>query len=164
MKKEEKMKKIFFLFLLLLLVTGEIVEATSTITVEAATSTVATSTTVVKATATKTTTVAVNEAMPTLTSFTESVYAFPNPAKDGWVKFVYTLAKDANVTLKIFTIMGDLVWEAEYDDSAGPEIMHGWDCRNEAGEKVASGLYIYRLTANDETKEITVTKKLIVIQ
>jgi hypothetical protein len=110
------------------------------------------------------------------TVFKESVYAYPNPAKDGKVIFRYDLVKAAKVTIKIYTIMGDLVWSKEYPSTSpqGAQGSHGvypadkddiiWDCVNNAGKKVASGLYIYVLTASDESGEVSVTKKLIVIQ
>ncbi|MEW6097046.1 MAG: T9SS type A sorting domain-containing protein [bacterium] len=101
---------------------------------------------------------------PTLESFRESVCAYPNPAKDGWVKFRYNLSRNAQVSIKVYTILGDLVWKANYNDSAGGGIIHDWKCVNNSGKKIASELYIYRVTANDGTQEVSVTKKLIIIQ
>jgi len=106
----------------------------------------------------------VKEVVPTLEAFKESVCAYPNPAKGGWVKFRYNLAKPSQITIKVYTILGDLVWEANYNDPPGGGIIHDWYCVNNAGKKIASGIYIYRLIANDGVQEVTVTKKLIVIQ
>ncbi|MEW6609971.1 MAG: hypothetical protein AB1414_21420, partial [bacterium] len=109
-------------------------------------------------------------------TFKESVFAYPNPTKGGRVTFRYDLIRDAKVTLKIYTIMGDEVWTKEYSSASpqGKQGSHGvyppgndaiiWNCENNAGKKVATGLYIYRLTAADESGEVTVTKKLIVVQ
>ncbi|MFH1562862.1 MAG: Ig-like domain repeat protein [Nitrospirota bacterium] len=108
--------------------------------------------------------------------FEESIYAYPNPAKGGEVTFRYDLVRDAKVTIKIYTIMGDLVWNREYSSTSaqGEQGSHGdypsdsndiiWNCANNAGKKVASGIYIYTLTASDSSGEVTVTKKLIVVQ
>ncbi|MFH1838499.1 MAG: T9SS type A sorting domain-containing protein, partial [Candidatus Kuenenbacteria bacterium] len=113
-------------------------------------------------TGTDTVFVTVQEEIPILDK--QSVRVYPNPAKDGWAKFCYTLAIPANVTIMVYTIMGDLVWEGNYNDSAGG-IIHDWNCTNSGGEKIASNLYIYRITSTDNgNREETVTKKLIVIQ
>ncbi len=108
--------------------------------------------------------------------FEQSVYAYPNPAKGGKVTFRYDLIRDAKVSVKIYTIMGDEVWSKEYSAASpqGKQGSHGvyppgndaiiWNCENNAGKKVATELYIYTLTASDESGEVTVTKKLIVIQ
>ncbi len=101
---------------------------------------------------------------PTLESFKDSIRAYPNPAKSGRVTFRYNLSQNTRITIKIYTIMGDLVWESSYNDTAGPGITHDWGCVNKAGKKIASGLYIYRITADDGSQEVTVTKKLIVVQ
>lgn len=108
--------------------------------------------------------------------FEQSVYAYPNPVKNGKVTFRYDLIRDARVSVKIYTIMGDEVWSKEYSPTSpqGKQGSHGvypsgndaiiWNCENNAGKKVATELYIYTLTASDESGEVTVTKKLIVIQ
>jgi hypothetical protein len=106
--------------------------------------------------------------------FEESVYCYPNPVKGGIVKFRYYLAKDnVKMTVKIYTLLGDLVWEgSKIETLAG---MHGspndadalqWNCCNSAGEPVAAGVYIYKLIMEpqDGSATTTVTKKLIVIQ
>ncbi|MDI6735293.1 MAG: hypothetical protein QME42_03710 [bacterium] len=108
--------------------------------------------------------------------FEASVHAYPNPIKGGRVTFRYDLIRDATVNIKIYTLMGDLVWNKEYSPTSpqGMQGSHGvypsngddiiWNCTNNADKKVATGLYIYRLTASDESGEVTVTKKLIVVQ
>jgi hypothetical protein len=48
----------------------------------------------------------------------------------------------ARCTIKVFTVAGDLVWEEEHD-GAGGNIE--WDTRNQSGEDVSSGIYIYRV-------------------
>ncbi len=92
------------------------------------------------------------------------VYAFPNPARHGRVTFSHELVdckKPTQITVKVFTITGDLVW-SQADLKEMENI--SWDCRNEAGEKVASGVYLYRIITEINEKKKVVTKKLIVIQ
>ncbi|MDH4157086.1 MAG: hypothetical protein OEW00_07415 [candidate division Zixibacteria bacterium] len=72
------------------------------------------------------------------TSRVEEVIAFPNP-------FVVTSAADrlnfnylGVASLRIFTAAGELVLEAQLTSE-------GWDGRNQSGEEVASGVYLFVL-------------------
>lgn len=82
------------------------------------------------------------------------VYAVPNPYRDGpsritranyhnfpddLVRFVNV---PANCLIKIYTVAGDLVWEGEHTGASGNI---EWDTRNSSGEKVASGVYIFKV-------------------
>ena len=87
---------------------------------------------------------------------------YPNPSNpETWMP--YHLAKAANVTLTIYDVRGRVVRELTLGhQSAGVYESRGraayWDGRNTAGEKVASGLYFYSLTAGD----FTATRKLLI--
>ncbi|MEK7814231.1 MAG: gliding motility-associated C-terminal domain-containing protein, partial [Candidatus Desantisbacteria bacterium] len=48
------------------------------------------------------------------------------------------------VKVKIFNIAGELVY-GEYEHQSDINAQWSWDCRNNAGGKVASGIYIYIL-------------------
>ncbi|MFH1859456.1 MAG: FlgD immunoglobulin-like domain containing protein [bacterium] len=99
----------------------------------------------------------------------QGVWCYPNPAKGGRVNFRYYLAEgDTEITVKIYTLLGDLVWEdSMIEKFAG---IHDrdfvWNCQNSSGEPVASGVYIYRLMIKPRSGSAatTVTKKLIVVQ
>ena len=99
----------------------------------------------------------------------QNIWCYPNPAKGGKVNFRYYLSEnDVEITVKIYTLLGDLVWEgSRIEGLAG---IHDrdfvWNCQNSSGEPVASGVYIYRLTMKPKSGSAakTVTKKLIVIQ
>ena len=86
---------------------------------------------------------------------------YPNPFNpETWIP--YHLATDAEVILTIHDVRGVLVRElALGHQSAGVYESRGraayWDGRNNSGEKVASGLYFYTLTAGD----FTATRKLL---
>ncbi|MEW6608724.1 MAG: T9SS type A sorting domain-containing protein, partial [bacterium] len=67
-------------------------------------------------------------------------YCYPNPVKGG-EEVSFVVPKNKVISLKIFNIVGELVYEKK-EDSEGDGIVE-WDCRNSAGEKVASGIYIY---------------------
>ncbi|MFH1897453.1 MAG: T9SS type A sorting domain-containing protein [Candidatus Desantisbacteria bacterium] len=98
----------------------------------------------------------------------QNVWCYPNPAKGGKVNFRYYLPEnDVEVTVKIYTLLGDLVWErSKIEVSAGIHDDFDWKCQNSSSEPVASGVYIYRLTIKPKSGSAakTVTKKLIVVQ
>jgi hypothetical protein len=77
---------------------------------------------------------------------------YPNPIDfstgTGTIKFVNLTA---NPTLKVYTISGELVKEIKPDDIGNPgnDGRIEWDGRNDNGELIKRGLYIYLIT--DET-------------
>jgi len=87
----------------------------------------------------------------------KEVKVYPNPYKPskGHTKIIFDKLS-ANVTIRIFTITGELVWEKE--NITGSE---EWLAVNKDNEKVASGIYIYLIT--DTTGDKT-TGKLAVIK
>ncbi len=87
---------------------------------------------------------------------------FPNPFNpETWIP--YHLAKDADVTLHIYAMNGTLVRTLTLGhQSAGMYQSRSraayWDGKNEFGEKVATGVYFYRLTAGD----FSATRKMLI--
>ena len=87
---------------------------------------------------------------------------YPNPFNpETWIP--YRLAKAANVTLTIYDVRGSVVRELVLGHQpVGVYVSRGraayWDGRNQLGEKVASGLYFYTLTAGD----FNATRKLLI--
>ena len=87
---------------------------------------------------------------------------YPNPFNpETWIP--YHLAKDADVTLTIYAVDGQVVRRlALGHQSAGMYQNRSraayWDGRNAFGEPVASGLYFYTLTAGD----FTATRKMLI--
>ena len=87
---------------------------------------------------------------------------YPNPFNpETWIP--YHLAKAANVTVTIYDVRGSAVRELRLGHQpAGVYESRGraayWDGKNQIGEKVASGLYFYTLTAGD----FTATRKLLI--
>ena len=87
---------------------------------------------------------------------------FPNPFNpETWIP--YQLAEPADVTLTLYDIRGVVVRELQLGHQAAgfyqsrSRAIH-WDGRNMLGEKVATGLYFYTLTAGD----FTATRKLLI--
>jgi hypothetical protein len=86
-----------------------------------------------------------------LSSFAESisdVYVYPNPFKlDGISNFLTFANLTQNARITIFTINGIKVKELEETDGNGGV---NWDLKDEKGEIVGSGIYIYRVVSLDE--------------
>ncbi|MGB9596398.1 MAG: T9SS type A sorting domain-containing protein, partial [Candidatus Poribacteria bacterium] len=88
-----------------------------------------------------------------------SVKAYPNPATNK-INIDFKLTKSAEVTLKIYTLSGNLI----YDDRKS-KIAQGileWKCVNNSGNKVASGIYIYVISAKIFQTEIRKQGKIAI--
>jgi hypothetical protein len=78
---------------------------------------------------------------------------FPNPFNpETWIP--YTLAQDTDVTIRIYALSGWLVRTLALGRQVAGFYFNRdraayWDGRNNAGEKVASGVYFYQLQAGD---------------
>ncbi len=89
---------------------------------------------------------------------------YPNPFNpETWIP--YQLAKAADVTLTIYGADGQLVRTLTLGhQAAGSYHRKGraayWDSRNDFGERVASGLYFYTLTAG----EFTATGRMLIVK
>ena len=87
---------------------------------------------------------------------------YPNPFNpETWIP--YQLAKPAEVTLHIYSVNGALVRTLALGHQAAGIYQSKnraayWDGHNEQGERVASGVYFYTLTAGD----FTATRKMLI--
>lgn len=88
--------------------------------------------------------------------------AYPNPANpDVWIPF--TLSKADHVIIKIYNTSGSLIKTLDLGDKMQGAYLSKdkaayWDGRNEAGEKVVSGVYFYTI----QTGKFIDTGKLII--
>ena len=95
---------------------------------------------------------------------TALLHNYPNPFNpETWIP--YHLAKPANVTLTIYAIDGKVVRRLDLGHQAAGYYQSKsraayWDGRNSVGERVASGLYFYTLTAGD----FTATRKMLIMK
>ena len=85
--------------------------------------------------------------------------AYPNPFNpESTIRF--SLPREEHVTLQVFSLAGQLVKTLHegYVESGVYESV--WDGMNEAGESVASGVYLYNLQAGSfqQTKKLTLLK------
>ncbi|KPL17876.1 MAG: hypothetical protein AMJ92_10590 [candidate division Zixibacteria bacterium SM23_81] len=75
--------------------------------------------------------------------------AVPNPfspSRDDVVRFINV---PSQASASIFTVLGELVWRKEEVETNGAIL---WSGVNEGGHPVASGVYLYLLEANGQTK------------
>ena len=83
----------------------------------------------------------------------------PNPVVSG-TYIEYALPKATKITLKVYDVMGRAI-RTLVTGSQNPGIYKiYWDCRDNSGNEVASGIYFYRM----EAKGFRSTKKMIVLR
>jgi hypothetical protein len=83
-----------------------------------------------------------------------------NPMRSGAARIVFGLARSERVEVRIYDVTGRLVKKvADRPFVAGAEHVLIWDGTNDAGERVRSGVYFYRL----ETPTWTSQKKLTLL-
>ena len=93
---------------------------------------------------------------------TALLHNYPNPFNpETWIP--YHLAKPAEVTLTLYTADGKVVRTLELGHQPAGFYQNRsraayWDGRNEVGERVASGVYFYTLTAG----EFSTTRKMVI--
>jgi len=90
--------------------------------------------------------------------------SFPNPSNpETWIP--YQLAEDATVTIQIYNVQGQLVRNLGLGQKpAGAYLTRAtaayWDGKNDSGELVASGVYLYQIRAGN----FAVTRKMLVVR
>jgi hypothetical protein len=94
------------------------------------------------------------------------VYNYPNPTS-GETYFTFKLTQiPENISIKIFTIAGRLIKEI---DLTSTELKFDfnkiyWDGRDEDGDVIANGVYIYKVIMQADGKSQDVTQKLAVVK
>jgi hypothetical protein len=86
---------------------------------------------------------------------------YPNPVNVGAgesVEFTVALNEQATVYLDIFTLAGDRILSLATDGDVWPPATFTWNGRNQAGNAVAGGLYICKLTAVTEASGVAAEK------
>lgn len=95
-------------------------------------------------------------------SETRLLLNYPNPFNpETWIP--YQLSQSTDVTVRIYSVNGHLIRTLVLGHQAAGIYQSKsravyWDGRNEFGERVASGLYFYTLTAGD----FTATRKMLI--
>jgi YVTN family beta-propeller protein len=84
----------------------------------------------------------------------------PNPVNAGITTLYYTTPVNAHVTLTIYNVAGQPVKTLINGRVPGGRQSAIWDCTDNAGNPVPSGVYLYRLTS----QETSLLKRLVVIR
>lgn len=96
-------------------------------------------------------------------AFAQSAFAYPNPVKNAaFVTFAYTVNSATTMKLEVFNILGALVYQESWATTAGAQTKT-WNLSNQSGNKLATGVYLYRLTAGSVSATPKL-QKLIIIQ
>ncbi len=100
----------------------------------------------------------------------QQVFSYPNPAPDpagNATIRVKALALLEDLEASIYDISGELVLEIAYEDfdvRDAPVYEYVWDCKNEAGDDVANGIYILWIKASLESEKKHETWKIAILR
>jgi fibronectin type 3 domain-containing protein len=97
------------------------------------------------------------------------VLVYPNPGTNNMTfAFYTTLAEPMTRKILVYTVIGDLVREVGTGliGNTSGNCSYVWDCTNSAGDKLASGVYLYMITVEENAtgKKEKVVKKLAIIR
>ncbi|NOZ56156.1 MAG: T9SS type A sorting domain-containing protein, partial [Calditrichaeota bacterium] len=88
----------------------------------------------------------------------------PNPFAN-FTTFTYFLSLPADeVTIRVFTLSGRKVWETEAADGAAGYNAFDWDGRDQEGDELANGVYLYKITARSGEKSVSALGKLAIVR
>jgi hypothetical protein len=82
----------------------------------------------------------------------EEVLNYPNPFETS-TTFTFKLSRDAEISIKIFTVDGRLIRRLDNIFGEPGFNMIPWDGRDDVGDELANGVYLYKLTATVHTGE-----------
>ncbi|MBN1621833.1 MAG: T9SS type A sorting domain-containing protein [Endomicrobiales bacterium] len=97
-------------------------------------------------------------------AFEDSIYVYPNPAKGvNSMTFVYDMNSVTSMKLEIFNTLGELIYKDEWTSAGIGQENRSWNIVNDSNNKIATGVYLYRITAEgvSSTKKLN---KLVVVQ
>lgn len=98
------------------------------------------------------------------------VYAYPNPTRKDKITIRFSVFYlNPEMEILIYNIAGELVRKVPDEDISkvnGPIYEYDWDTRNDARNRVASGIYLYLVKAKDKStgENTNVVKKLAIIR
>ncbi|MCA9753182.1 MAG: T9SS type A sorting domain-containing protein, partial [Gemmatimonadetes bacterium] len=85
--------------------------------------------------------------------------AQPNPFRET-TNLAFALPQRADVSLRVYNVQGQMVRELVHGVQDAGRHVAEWDGRDSAGNRVATGVYFYRLDANERT----LTRKMTVMK
>ena len=90
--------------------------------------------------------------------------SYPNPFNPSTI-IPYELAEAARVRLDVFNLLGQRVTTLVDDEQVAGSYTARWDARDASGQGVASGVYLYRLTAafTSSADEVMATRRMVLV-
>jgi len=95
----------------------------------------------------------------------KDLYNYPNPMRNE-TNFVFDLAGSSvenRLRIKIYAVSGRIIRELEYPVNIGINQIP-WDGRDNDGDYVANGTYLYKLVIDDELQTETKIQKLVILK
>lgn len=96
-------------------------------------------------------------------AFKASVVPFPNPAAGGPMRVNFQVAANASVDFDLYTLSGRRVLHVTQSYPAGTGAFN-WNLTNQSGSRVASGVYMLHITANDGQNILKASKKVMILR
>ncbi len=95
-----------------------------------------------------------------------NVYNYPNPfAGNTAFTFQHNYPSDINVKIKVYTVAGRMIKEIDRANISDKFVVIDWDGKDQDGETLGNGVYIYRLTVESgDGSAVTNTGKLAVLK
>ena len=100
----------------------------------------------------------------TAETFKRDMVPYPNPARSAPVSIDIVLGGGSDVDLDIFTVLGEKVFHQRTTGLSSGTNTLLWNLVNDYGNKVGSGVYLIRATAQTGSEKFSAVKKLMVIQ
>jgi hypothetical protein len=100
-----------------------------------------------------------SEDLPSLPTKTVLHQNYPNPFNPSTI-IRYEIAQRGRVEIRIYDVTGALVKVLEDRDREPGRYEVGWNAKNERGDPVASGVYLYKM----KTNQFVQTKKMILLK
>ena len=92
------------------------------------------------------------------------VLNFPNPFAD-FTTFTYFLSLPADeVAIRVFTLAGRKVWETVSADGFAGYNSFDWDGRDQEGDELSNGVYLYKITARAGGKTVSALGNLAIVR
>ncbi|MFH1335176.1 MAG: T9SS type A sorting domain-containing protein, partial [Candidatus Zixiibacteriota bacterium] len=98
----------------------------------------------------------INDTKPTTFSLSQN---YPNPFNPV-TNFQFTVPKSSHVNIEIFNIVGQKVATVVDGDMKAGVYTADWNGRDENGKTVSSGIYFYRMQADDFSN----MKKMVLVK
>ncbi len=77
--------------------------------------------------------------------------SYPEPARHK-TNIIFNITRDADILVKIYTVSGEIVKEFRGNFNEGNNAIE-WDLKNKTGQKVASGVFIFKIEAKTNRNE-----------